>query len=188
MPNAQSGAASRSRRRTAAAVLALAAGLLMAGCSFSCSFGEKTVSADELGKQVEASYVEQTGIELESISCDEVKAEVGEQIACEATNAAEVDLVIEGKITTVDDSGNKVDFDWKVASAEVPGAHYAEAAEKALEQQPGKPVSGIECPERVKLEAEGEFRCTLTAPDGSELGATVTMTDAEGGFDVKVDD
>ena len=160
----------------------------MAGCSFSCSVGEKTVSASELGKQVEDSYVEQTGIELESISCDEVKAEVGEAISCEATNASEVDLVIEGEVTSVSDSDDKVDFDWKVASAEVPGAHYAEAAERALEEQTGKPVSDIECPERVKLEAESEFRCTLTTPDGSELGATVTMTDAEGGFDVKVDD
>lgn len=169
-------------RRTTV-LLILAAALLIAGCS-----GEMTVTSDELAKQVEDSYVDQTGIEIESISCEEVTAEVGNAITCKATNASEVDLTIEGKITAVNEDDEKVDFDWEVASAEVPGAHYAEGAKRALEEQTGNRLSSIECPDRVKLQPNSDFRCTLTTPDGSELGATVTMTDGEGGFDVKVDE
>lgn len=166
------------------------ASVLIAGCSFSCSVGsgEKTVSASELESQVESSYVEQTQITLESINCEEAAVEVGAEISCEASNSSEVDLLIEGRITAVNDDDDKVDFDWEVVSAKVPGAHYAEAAQRLLEEQSGNPISSIECPERVELEPDGEFRCTLITPDGTELGATVTMTDGDGGFDIKVDD
>lgn len=156
----------------------------MAGCG-----GEMTVSADELAKQVETSYVDQTGVEIESITCEEVTAaEVGGAISCQATNTAGADLTIAGEITVVNEDDEQVDFDWEVASAQVPGAHYAQEAERVLEQQVGSPISSIECPEKVELKPNSEFRCTLTTPDGSELGATVTMTDGEGGFDIKVDE
>lgn len=165
-----------------------AVSLLLATFAISCG-GEMTVSSEELAKQVEASYEEQTGVEMKSITCEEVSpAEVGSEIRCEATNASEADILIEGKVTAVNESDEKVDFDWEVASVEVPGAHYAEAAKKVLEEQTGSPLSAIECPDRVKLETDGEFRCELTATDGSTLGATVTMTDDKGGFDIKVDE
>lgn len=177
------------RQRSLAALLAGLCAVLFAGCSFSCSIGgDPTVSASELQSQVETSYVDQTGIELTSISCEETAAEVGGPINCEATNASDVDLVIEGEITAVNEDDDKVEFDWEVASAMVPGTHYAQEAERVLEHQVGKPISKIECPERVELEPNGEFRCTLTTPDGTELGATVTMTDGDGGFDIKVDE
>lgn len=178
----------RQRRRFLAAILTFAAVLLFAGCSFSCSIGgDSTISADELATKVGESYTEETGIELESISCDEAAAEVGTAISCEATNASDVELTIGGEITAVSDDGDKVDFDWKVESARVPGENYAREAERVLEQQTGSPITSIECPERVDLVPGGEFRCTVVSPQGREYGATVSLTDSSGGFNVKVD-
>lgn len=183
-----SGTRRNARRRLPLALLSVAFATLFAGCSFSCSIGgDPAVSASEMADRVEESYVDETGIELESITCEETAAEVGAEISCEATNASDVALVIGGEITAVDEADDSVDFDWEVASAQVPGAHYARAAAKVLEQQTGQTVGSVECPEMVDLEEGGEFRCTVAAPDGSQIGATVTMTDGDGGFDIKVD-
>lgn len=73
------------------------------------------------------------------------------------------------------------------SSDEVSGSRYAESAKQLLEEKVGGEIESFECPDKVKVETGGEFRCTLTTPDGTQLGATVTMTDEDGGFDVKVD-
>lgn len=81
-----------------------------------------------------------------------------------------------------------VGTDSSTAGDEVPGSRYGDEAKRLLEEQVGSPIASFDCPDRVKVESGGQFRCTLTTPDGAELGATVTMTDEDGGFDVKVDE
>jgi hypothetical protein len=163
--------------------------LIASAMLFLAACGNLTVSSEELEKQVSTSYTEQSGIEVKSISCDEVSpAEVGSKFTCEATNAGDGKLFIEGEVTAVNEDDEKVEFDWEVVSLEVPGTSYAEAAKQALEQQAGSQLEKIECPEMVKVEENETFRCEVTAPDGSTMGATVTMTDGEGGFDIKVDE
>lgn len=44
----------------------------------------------------------------------------------------------------------------------------------------------ISCPEDIDVEKGTEFRCTLTAEDGSETDVLVMLTDNEGGFEAEV--
>jgi hypothetical protein len=176
------------RRRGIAALAVLFSVLFFAGCSFSCSIGGSKLTAEEQETQISAAYAEQTGTEVVSIECEEIPAEVDEAINCTATDADDANLTIEGKITSVNEDDDKVNFDWKVAAAEVPGSSYGEAAKQSLEQQTGSTIESIECPDRVAIKKGGDFRCTILLPNGEEFGATITMTNDQGGFEVEVDD
>lgn len=60
-----------------------------------------------------------------------------------------------------------------------------------LEAQVGTAPESVECPDELAAEAGATTRCTVTAPDGSEIGATVTVDEVDGSdvnFSVEVDD
>lgn len=60
-----------------------------------------------------------------------------------------------------------------------------------LEAEVGTAPEGVDCPEELAAEAGATTRCTVTAPDGSEIGATVTVNEIDGSdvnFSVEVDD
>lgn len=162
------------------------AALTFAGCSFSCSIGEKTASSSELNDRLTDSYEERTGIVLTDIDCDEVKAEVGEDFSCSGTNAREIDLEIAGSVTSVE-SDDQIKFRWDVVGATAPGELYSSAAEKTLEQQTGRPLNSVTCPDRIPIERGAEVDCTVETAGGQELGATLTLTDLDGGFRINVD-
>ena len=170
----------------APAAVAVAA-LTLAGCSFSCSIGESTATSDELNSQLRDSYESQTGIALTSIDCEEAKAEVGKEFECTATNERDVDLEIEGKITSVDESDDTFKFDWNVIRATAPGEAYSTGAKMSLERQTGRKLDSVECPERIPIKVGAEVRCTVVTGDGERLGATLTLTDLDGGFRINVD-
>lgn len=45
----------------------------------------------------------------------------------------------------------------------------------------------VDCPSDMTAEKDKTYRCEITAPGGDKIGATVTMTDDDGGFRFEVD-
>lgn len=45
----------------------------------------------------------------------------------------------------------------------------------------------VDCPKEMKAEKDKTYRCQITAPGGDKIGATITMTDDDGGFRFEVD-
>ena len=169
-----------------AAVTVVSAAVLLTGCSFSFSIGQK-IEASELEKQVRLSYEDQTGIVITSIRCDEADASTGSPISCEATNASDVELEINGEVTFYDAGTEEVDFDWEVTRAEAPGEIYAEAAAVTIRQQFGVLVETVQCPDRILIEVGARVPCTAIEPSGERTPITLTLTDKDGGFRVSVD-
>lgn len=61
----------------------------------------------------------------------------------------------------------------------------------SLEAQVGTAPKKVECPDELEPKSGATTRCTLTAPDGSEIGATVTVSEVDGdnvNFDIQVDE
>jgi outer membrane murein-binding lipoprotein Lpp len=172
-------------KRPAVIAAACAATLLLAGCEFTCTTGS-SVSSDELASQVQDSYEQQTDLALTSITCEEVDAEVGEPISCEAVNENDFAFDITGEITEYDSDNDKVKFDWEVGTVMAPGDTYAEAAQRALLNQSGAALSDVQCPERVTLKKGEEFECTATDANGDRRTVTITLTDETGGFDANL--
>ena len=165
----------------------LSAGLLMAGCEFSCSVGgTETVTAEELDKQVRLAFEDETGVLLISIDCDEADADVGSEISCTAVNENEVEVRIEGEVTEFDSDSEMVKFDWRVVSASAPGLAFENAAARSLRNQTGAVLNDVTCPERIDLETGNEVRCTAVDVQGNERDLVLTLADEEGGFDVRL--
>ncbi|MBK5110561.1 MAG: DUF4333 domain-containing protein [Thermoleophilia bacterium] len=176
-----------SRRTVILAAASALATLTLAGCSFSCSIGEKTASSSEMNSQLTDSYEQRTGIPLTSVDCPEVKAEVGEQFSCTGTNERDIDLDIDGKVTSADEPDDKIKFRWNVVRATAPGELYSTAARKSLERQSGRPLKSVTCPDRIPIREGAEVHCTVETADGEQLSATLTLTDLDGGFRINVD-
>jgi hypothetical protein len=160
--------------------------IAMAGCEASVSIGDDSASGDEIAENVRAEYEKRTGVALEKITCDEAEGEKGAPIRCEAVNAKDVELDIGGEVTEVEDG--KVRFRWTVEEALAPGATFADAARRRLEEQAGQRAKGMTCPDRIRLREGEQVRCELETLDDKRFGVTLTLTDASGGFDAKVDD
>ena len=45
----------------------------------------------------------------------------------------------------------------------------------------------VSCPDEMKAKKGQRYRCTITAPNGEKIGATVEMTDDDGRFRFEVD-
>jgi len=177
---------SSSKRLVLIAAVAASA-LFLAGCEFSCSVGGgNSVSSEELNTQVKDSYESDTGVKLNSIDCQEVDAEVGKPIICEATNENEIDLNITGTVTDYNSDTEKIKFNWQVVSAMAPGVFYAKAAQRTLADQRGVQLTNFECPDRVPLKKGSKFDCTAEDPDGNARTVTIDLTDGDGGFNVNL--
>jgi hypothetical protein len=174
------------KRRFLILPAALLAAIVLLGAEFSCSVGN-TVSSEEMNKQVTDSYESETGVNVTSMNCDEVEAEIGEKISCTGSNENDLDFVIGGEVTEVEDS-DKINFDWEVVSGTLPGSAYEDAAAETLQNQIGVEVTSMECPDRINLEAGEQVTCRATAANGDEADAIITLTDQDGGFRVRIDD
>ena len=173
-------------RRSALVAASAVAALGLAGCSFSCSIGEKTASSDEMNSQLSDAYEQRTGIALTTVDCPSVKAEVGEQFSCTGTNERDIELEIDGKVNAVESDDN-IRFRWDVVSATAPGELYSDAAKRSLEQQSGRPLNSVSCPDRIPIKRGAEVGCTVETADGETVDATLILTDLDGGFRIEVD-
>ncbi|MCO5314578.1 MAG: DUF4333 domain-containing protein [Solirubrobacterales bacterium] len=159
--------------------MALAAVLLGAIAWSGC--GETTVSQDELTGAIKTQYKEKTGATITEISCDEVKAEKGAKLSCDATNNSKAELHITGEVTGVNED-DKAEFDWKLASAKVPGDLFEQTSIQLLESQLGVSASSVSCPEMIEIKVGNKVDCKVTEENGTEHEAVLTLTDGQGGF------
>lgn len=86
------------------------AALVAAGCEFSCGTSN-TVSSDELEKQINTAYKGQTGVPLDTISCQEAATDVGSPINCEGS-VENIKLRITGTVKNYNADSNRINFDW----------------------------------------------------------------------------
>ncbi|PTL59055.1 DUF4333 domain-containing protein [Paraconexibacter algicola] len=152
----------------------------LAGC------GEATVDADKIESEIRTGFESQVpGAKVASIDCDEdIPGTKGSRGACRMTRDGDVRLLVSVTVTSEEDDGR---IRWQVTSANIPGSSLEQRAAEALERQVGSAPDLVSCPDRVDLKAGATVRCDVTV-DAQTYGATVTFTDADGAFDIKVDD
>jgi len=166
--------ASRDMRRPLLLLLAVPA---LAGCS-------TTLNVENAEKEIASGYVEEVpSADVRSVQCaDDIPAEVGAKARCTLTLARDVRLDV--AVRVIGDDGK---IRWKTVGGTLPGALVERRGAAALAAKLGRAPDGIECPERVNLKVGAMTRCALNTR-GRIYGATVTITDAGGGFDIKVDE
>lgn len=144
------------------------------------------MTTEELNKQVRLSYENKTGVLLTSIDCEEADADPGSKINCDAANENEIDLKIEGTITSYDSETEKVKFDFEVVMASAPGETFAIAARNSLAGQSNVKLDNVACPDSIELKAGNKVNCTAEDAAGNNRDLVLTLTDEEGGFDVRL--
>jgi hypothetical protein len=155
-----------------------------AGCSADVSV-EKTVSKDDVAKQISSKVNDQSGQAPESVSCPgDLKASVGATLNCTMTANGQNDNV---NVTVTKVNGDDVDFDMVET---IPKDDVAKQISDQLTQQVGHKPDSVTCPDNLKATVGATLRCQLT--DGTtKLGVTATVTGVQGGnvkYDIKVDD
>ncbi|MDX8149973.1 DUF4333 domain-containing protein [Patulibacter brassicae] len=170
--------ASPSRLRRGVPVSLLLSAAVLAGC------GTETVNTGEMEDTITEQFKAQ-GIALTDVTCeDDVKAEVGESIACQGKNPAGTVLNIEGSVKSRD--GDRVRFEAKAVSGVAPGTAIASEAKARLEQQVGRKAQALTCPDRVTLPTTPSVRCKLQADERTAYGVTITV-DGQGKLNAAVD-
>ena len=71
-------------------------------------------------------------------------------------------------------------------AAAAPGTAFETAAARSLRNQSGVEITGVTCPDRIDLETGNEVRCTAFDIENNERELVLTLTDEEGGFDVRL--
>lgn len=77
------------------------------------------------------------------------------------------------------------------ADKTVDRAKLEQKVSQTLAEKTGQTPKSVTCPDALKAKVDAITRCTLTADDGSQIGANVTVTSVNGddvNFDIKVDD
>lgn len=171
---------SKIRKLLVASLLVTLGAFVLAGCA-------ETIKQDELTGNIEKQFQEQTGTELTSIECDEVKAEKGAEISCKAVNENDMKLDITGEVTDNDKDDDKWGFDWKVSRVLAPGKAFEDAAAETVTREFDVPLESVKCPDGIEVKKGSEVKCEATATDGSTRVLNLTLTDAEGGFRVAVE-
>lgn len=167
------------RLLTLALLLVLPVGLVACG-------GERSVDIDKAEKEIGEGYAKQVkGAIVQEVACpDDVAAKKGTKAECEMTLARDVRLDVSLEVVDEKDDGR---IRWTVVAGTLPGSLVEEKSAEALEKQVGRAPDLVSCPERVNIEVGSTTRCEVNA-DAQTYGATVTITDEEGGFDIKLDD
>lgn len=173
-----------SKSRAALCLVLVSGSALLAGCGASVSTGGDEINRDDAAKIIEEQYPEQAGgLKLTSIECDGTEPKVDNTFTCTGENDAGVTLDFESTITEVDEEADKVGFDWTITKAVSDGTVFNETAQIELKNQ-GYAVDAVDCPE-ITI-AKGEVvDCEVTMDDGSKQDGTLTLTDDNGGFNIK---
>ena len=175
----------KSAMRIVGLALAVALVPVLAGCSAEVNVGGGSeASGEEIAGEIRDDYAERTGIELTKLTCEGVEVEVGETFECSGRNERSVQLEIAGEVTDTESGG--FDYNWKVVQGTAPGVLYERALQRQLEER-GVGISAVRCPLEVEIEVGSKVHCEATDVDGSTRGATLTLTDLDGGFDYAVD-
>ena len=164
--------------RPVAATVAVFAGLVLTGCSFSMG-GASAVSQEDLEKQVAGLYEAEDDITAE---CEgELPAEVDATTDCHlSVGDAEADVHV--TVSKVD--GDDVEF---TSAPYVPADKVAETIKSSLGSQ-GYQVETVECEDELAGKLEATTTCTAQPAEGDGT-IEVTVTQAQGlmiNFDYEV--
>jgi hypothetical protein len=166
----------RRHRAPLAALLALAGGTVMAGCSASVSIGEKTVNPGSAERSIRSGLAGQIPPPGRlSLDCPSgVKAKAGKRFSCKAKINGEPETVLV-RVSAV--NGNDAKFGFKLAYL-LPG-HLRDVVTNYLQ---GKriPVAAVSCPARQSTNAGTQFLCQVTATDGTQGAVQVLVRDNQG--------
>lgn len=157
--------------------LLLLPALLLAGCG--------GLDTEEAEKRITDSLAKSTrgGDKIEVVDCpDDIPLERDRKDFCFGKTTKRATLKVE-LVQTSDDG----DVKYRLIEQVVPGESLETPVAEALQKSVAKTPSGVSCPPRVRLKPGEKIRCTVEADDGSEIGATVTIEDVTGQFDVAVD-
>lgn len=175
------------RARLALLNAAALASLTLVGCSAEFSIGDSTAgraSGEEIADEIRADYERQSGVELRSITCEDVERESGEEFDCSARNSRGVQLEIDGEVTDVEADG--FDYEWQVVAAVAPGVLYERALRRQIEEQ-GVALAEVRCPVEIEMEVGAELTCTASDRNGASRQVAIRLTDLDGGFDYQVE-
>jgi len=158
--------------------------LVLAGCSAEVNVGGGSgASGEEIAEEVRTKYAGKTGIELTRLTCEGVKADVGEKFTCSGRNARGVQLQIAGRVTDTEAGG--FDYSWHVTEAVAPGVLYERALRRQLEEE-GVVLAEVRCPVEVEVGVGEKVRCRATDANGSSRDVVLRLTDLDGGFEYRV--
>jgi len=167
------------------AAIAVLLALAIAGCSAEVNVGGGSeASGEEIAGEIRKGYANRTGIELNSLTCESVNAEVGDTFSCSGRNDRSIQLEISGKVT--DSTAGEIDYNWTVVKAIAPGVLYERALRGSIEEG-GVTLAEVRCPVEVEISVDLKLRCTATDRNGASRDVTLRLTDLDGGFDYSVD-
>jgi hypothetical protein len=165
--------AARRAARWAVAAIAVAAGLILAGCSVEVGTGNDLDTGD-VESAIADGYRADGNVEVD-VSCpDDVEAEEGGTFECTVTGPTGATADIEVRQT--DDEGN---VRWNVVPVGLNAAALEAQIAAEFQRQRNVTVS-VDCPSAIAAEEGNVFSCTVTAPNGDEAEAEVTQEDDEG--------
>jgi hypothetical protein len=175
----------RPNPQTKVVAIAILSVLALAGCSAEVNIGGGSeASGEEIAGEIRKAYADRTGIELSSLTCESVNAEVGDRFSCSGRNGRSIQLEIAGRVT--DSTAGEIDYNWRVAKAIAPGVLYERALRGSIEEG-GVALAEVRCPVEVEIRVGSKLRCTATDRNGASRGVTLRLTDLDGGFDYSVD-
>ena len=168
--------------------LLVAAGLLaclaLLGCSAEVNVGSGSdASGEELAEEVQADYVDKSGVEMRGLTCEGVEGNEGEKFSCSGRNERSVQLTISGEVT--EETGDGFDYEWRVTEAVAPGVLYELALRRKIEEQ-GIGLSEVRCPVEVEVDVGAELECKAADRNGVIRTVELRLTDRDGGFDFNV--
>lgn len=163
----------------------LVACLALAGCSAEVNVGSGSeASGEEIAGEIREAYAGKTGTELTRLTCEGVRENEGERFSCSGRNENGIQIEIAGKVT--DTAGSGFDYSWRVSKAIAPGVFYERALRRDIEES-GVTLAEVRCPVEIEVEVGAEVRCEATDRNGVSKTVTLSLTDADGGFDYAVD-
>jgi hypothetical protein len=79
-------------------------------------------------------------------------------------------------------------FSFGCGTSTLDRADLEQTTKERLTEVVGIAPKSIDCPDAIEAKKGTKGRCTLTAPNGDEIGVTIHVTDDDGGFRAVVDD
>lgn len=158
---------------------ALALTLVLAGCSFSISFGG--VSASDIEDEIAATLADDPAADTGTVECSGgLEPTVGDTTECEIVlNGVRADWIVEA--TEVDDE--RVGFAWRIVdgSQTLLVDALVDILGDAFAAEVGSPLAAVSCPvDEIPGEVGSTVICDATAADGRTGGIEISITGVSG--------
>lgn len=151
------------------------------GCSFQASCGDKKLDMKKGAAQLEAVVEKEAGVPVDKVDCPkDVKIKAGDIFDCSVVLGGVAGAY---RITQTDDKGN---INYKLHEGWVLSHKLEPQIAEMLKKQTTVDAK-VDCGERVRAsKIDTRFECRATAPNGDVLLVGLTVTDTNGGVDIKI--